>query len=183
MSFKLNKDQAKELKRLTQKANRRIKSYMTVYEEGGHAVLPYKYTGGFDVQAKQQWTGATTPLSRSTKFASEKEYKQYINTLKRKFDNERTPEYVPTVRQSMKLEHSKLSQALDTAGIKPNRQAIKKMSLMDTKAFWDKFNERAVSKGLLYSSDQVLSEMVGELGAEQTEESATLTQLASSLAS
>ena len=69
----LTAQQKDEIRRLTQLANRRIKFAEKEYKRAGGSVLPREVVG--DLQIKEKWATPNTPISRSVRFESEKDYR------------------------------------------------------------------------------------------------------------
>lgn len=160
--FSLTPQQKDEVRRLTQKANRRIISFYNEYSKHGLEILPSEPTGG--IQHKLQWETEKYPLSRSVVFKDEKDYQERMRLL-RSFDNpvqrETLSEYTKTqrtkTRQAMKNTIGKDSfQYLTEKGEKELK--LDDMSLAELKIFWQKFSEVSRRMGLQYSSDQALAE-------------------------
>lgn len=159
MAFSLSKAQAEEIRRLTQKANRRIKSYVTMYEKAGYKVIPKEVTAGFGIQSRAQFEANNYALSRSVKFDSKEEYKQQLRLLKR-FDSNRA-DGVPTVSEYNKMARTKLTKAFETSGVdldKSTLKKIKKLNAADIAGFWKEYTDRARRKGIQYSSESVMME-------------------------
>src|SRR5690554_4092627 len=113
--YKLSKAQKEEIRRLTQRANRRILGAHKQYAKAGKEIAPREVTGG--IQTRDQWETQQNPLSRSTRFASEKEYKDRMKFL-RTFD--RGPASRPTMTQYTKIQKTKVKTAVKYAlGVDP----------------------------------------------------------------
>lgn len=163
--YRLTQDQKNELRRLTQKANRRIKAYMKEYEKEGLTIIPFEESGG--IQTKEQWATERTPISRSTKFGSEQAFKKHMAWLKQ-FDN---PAKTQPVSEYTKAQRKKTIKAIETSigNIAPReKQIVNEMSAADLSKFWDKFSERAKKLGIRYSSNAAM-EGVLELYKEDRE--------------
>lgn len=76
-------DARAEYKALIQRANRRILSNLKYVKDEGiqSKSIVQSLTGGFN--KKKNWAGKSTPLSSSVKFASEKDYNQYMRFVMR----------------------------------------------------------------------------------------------------
>ena len=103
--FKLTPEQKDEVRRLTQKANRRILSFYREYQKHGLEILPKEPTAG--IQTKLQWETRKYPLSRSVVFKSEKEYRERMKLL-RSFDSPQRE----TLTQYTKAQRTKTRQAM-----------------------------------------------------------------------
>ena len=159
MAYSLTKAQQEEIRRLTQKANRRIKAYVTMYEKAGYKVIPKEVTAGFGIQSRKQFETDNYALSRSVKFETKEDYQRQLRLLKR-FDSNRA-DGVPTVSEYNKISRSKLTKAFETAGIELDKKTlskIKKMNAADIAGFWKDYTERARRKGIQYSSEAVMME-------------------------
>lgn len=147
--YKLTANQKSELRRLTQKANRRIIAFTKEYEKGGLEIIPFEVSGG--IQHKSQWHTEKTPISRSIKFDSEKDFIKHINWLK-KFDS---PIHTKTVTEYTKKEREKTLKAINTSLGRVKRteyDMINKMSVAELSKFWIKFSSIAQQLGIEYSS-------------------------------
>src|SRR5699024_1730038 len=107
--FKLTKKQKDEIRRLTQLANRRIRTAEKQYREQGMMVAPRDVVG--HVQTKDRWHTKTTPLSRSVVFESEQAYKEQLRLL-RSFDPKSPGQTRPTMTQYTKVQRTKTAQAV-----------------------------------------------------------------------
>src|SRR6185312_2510367 len=74
--------QKDEIRRLTQLHNRRVKAAERAYAKAGKEILPIEIVGKRELQLKENWHTKTTPLSRSVKFESQKEYRQHLHFLR-----------------------------------------------------------------------------------------------------
>ena len=161
--FKLTPEQKDEVRRLTQKANRRILSFYREYQKHGLEILPKEPTAG--IQTKLQWETKKYPLSRSVVFKDEKEYRERMKLL-RSFDN---PIQRETLTQYTKAQRAKTRQAMVGAIGKDAFYVLTKdgervkldlddLSLGELKIFWQKFSDIARRMGKHYSSDQALAQ-------------------------
>ncbi len=160
--FKLSAEQKDEVRRLTQKANRRIISFYKEYQKHGLEILPREPTAGY--QHKLQWETEKYPLSRSVVFKDEKEYKERMKLL-RSFDN---PLQRETLSEYTKVQREKTRQAMEGAigkdafkfldGGKKKELKLDDMSVGELKIFWQKFSEIARKMGIQYSSTAALAE-------------------------
>lgn len=151
--IKLTNEQKKELRRLTQLANRRIAAFTKEYEKYGLSIIPYEVSGG--IQTRKQWATEKYAISRSTKFKSEIEFKKHMQWL-RQFEN---PVIRETVTSYTKTQQKKTLQAMETAlgGVTDEqRRMIESMSAGELALFWDTFSDIANRKGVQYSSDATL---------------------------
>lgn len=153
--IQLTPQQKDEIRRLTQKANRRILAFYKEYEKHGLSILPYEPTGG--IQTKQQWETRKYPLSRSVKFESVKEYRKRLAFL-RSFDR---PGIRPTLTEYKSIAQTRLTTAINSIlGQVPDevRAYIEALSPAEIQRFWNKFSEVSSKAGLQYSSDGALIE-------------------------
>lgn len=166
MSFELTKQQKEEVRRLTQRANRRIAGAIKEYEKHGREVAPFEVTGG--VQTKGQFETKQKPLSRTVKFETKKEYKDRLNFL-RGFED-KGPGARPTMTEYKKVQKAKVREAVKTSlGVDLSEdleKKLKKMSAPELADFWDKFERNAVRKGPQYSSEAVMAETLQEFFGE-----------------
>ena len=157
--IKLSTSEKEEIRRLTQKANRRIKAFVKTYEQAGYKTIPKEVTAGLEVQSRGQWLSDKYALSRSVKFESKEDYKRHLNMLK-KFDPGRA-DSIPTVREYNKINRTKLQKAFETSGLNLSsemQKKIKTMSAPDISKFWKEYQVRARRKGMQYSSEAVMIE-------------------------
>lgn len=160
----LSPAEKEEIRRLTQKANRRIKSYLKMYDQAGYKVIPKEVTAGFNVQSKQQFQTDNYAISRSIKFKDKGELKRHLSMLK-KFEPGRA-DSVPTVRDYNKINRNKLIQAIETSGVELDGKTLKQLSKLNSAGiskFWKEYQTRAMRKGLQYSSEAVMTETLDEL--------------------
>ncbi len=146
----LTSEQKNELRRLTQRANRRIKAFMKEYEKEGLAIIPKEVSGG--IQHRSQWATDKYALSRSTKFESEHAFKQHMRFL-RQFEN---PTIRPTVSQYRKVQREKVKKAVVTSLGRDltveQVRTIDKMDLGKMSDFWHTFSDVSRRLGVRYSS-------------------------------
>lgn len=162
---KLTERQKDEIRRLTQKANRRILQAFKEYEKHGREIPPAKVTGG--IQTYEQWETAKLPLSRSTQFATEAEYRERLRFL-RSFDMGQAAR--PTMTEYTNIEREKIRVAMrHILGTDPGAKLEKqlgRMSAPQLAEFWERFEENANRKGVQYSSDAVMAETLEEFFQE-----------------
>ena len=167
--YKLNAYEKNEFRRLTQRANRRLKAFQVEYAKHGKSVIPQELTAGFNIQHTSQLNSANYAPSRShTRFADKKEFNQYMKMLRR-FESSRA-DSVPTVREYASINRSKLAQAFDTAGVKLTQDQIKKLSKMSSveiSKFWDEYYNKAKRLGIRYASDSVMEDMIDYLDSNK----------------
>ena len=158
--IKLSSDQKNELRRLTQKANRRISAFAKEYEKKGLTIIPREVSGG--IQHKSQWATDKYAISRSTKFETERAFREHMRWL-RQFDNANIR---PTVTEYKKVQQRKLKQAVETSlgqALTPEqKKAIDKMGLGEMADFWRRFSDVSRRLGVRYSSTAAM-EMTLEL--------------------
>lgn len=166
--IELTKRQKEELRRLTQRANRRIQGAFKEYAKHGREIPPRAVTGG--IQTREQWETATAPLSRSTQFATRAEYRERLRFLK-SFDAGVASR--PTMTEYARIEREKVRVAMrhilgTDPGAKMNQQ-LNRMSAPQLAEFWQRFEQNANRKGVQYSSDAVLAETLEEFFHEDLE--------------
>lgn len=170
MAFTVPKEARDEYRRLVQRANRRIASAMKEYESAGRTIAPAEIVG--DIQTRVQWASEKYAISRSTKFASESEYKKAMTYL-RSFDLPNEKGGRPTITEYTKVQGRKIVSAVETAtgadvGSKLAKK-LTKMSAPDMSKFWDLFNQNALRKGVEYSSESVMGQSLQEFFNEDVE--------------
>lgn len=163
---KLTERQKDEIRRLTQKANRRILQAFKEYEKHGREIPPAKVTGG--IQTREQWETPTLPLSRSTKFRTYAEYRERLRFLRSFGDMGQASR--PTMTEYTKIEREKIRVAMrhilgTDPGDKLNKQ-LEQMSAPELAKFWERFEENANRKGVQYSSEAVMAETLQEFFRE-----------------
>lgn len=161
MAIKLTAAEKDEIRRLTQFANRRIKAAHKAYVKEGKMVLPREVVG--DIQLKQDWHTANTPLSRSVVFADRADYLDRLRFLQ-SFERRR-----PTITQYTENSKERTLNALETAlSDVPDalRQKLNTMTAPQISDFWNKFSDKASRMGMAYSSQgaaqSALQEFFGE---------------------
>ena len=177
MSFNLNKVQKEEIRRLTQKANRRISAAFKEYEAAGLKLVPRELTMG--IQYKEQWENEKYALSRSTKFDSAKDYYNRLKVLKQ-FDIPDAKGGVPTLSEYKNVQSNKIRKAIVTSlgtktvmGLPPELmeillKQIDKMSAPDMAKFWKGFSRKAQQLKLKYSSEVAMNYAMNDFfGAEE----------------
>lgn len=162
---KLTERQKDEIRRLTQRANRRIIGAYKEYAKHGREIPPAKVTGG--IQTREQWETTSLPLSRSTQFATNAEYRERLRFL-RSFDM--GPASRPTMTEYTNIEREKIRVAMrHTLGTDPGARLDKQLTRMSAPQlaeFWHRFETNANRKGVHYSSDAVMAETLDEFFQE-----------------
>lgn len=157
--IKLSPKQKDEIRRLTQLANRRIKAADRAYKKKGLQVLPRDVVGKY--QVKEKWHTKNTPISRSIKFTSQKEYRRKLHEL-RQFEHMR-----PGIKEYSEVQRNKTKQAIESSlgmDVPGNlEKKIDKMSAPELSRFWDRYSEKASKLGLKYSSEQAMQETLNEV--------------------
>jgi methionine synthase II (cobalamin-independent) len=128
----LSAAQKEEIRRLTQFANRRIANAFKSYEKEGMDVVPNEITGG--IQTREDWASDKYAISRSIKFASQKEYREQLHWL-RQFEVMR-----PSITEYSEAQQEKTLQGLETAlGDVPNalKDMVKKLSAPELTSLWN----------------------------------------------
>lgn len=160
--IKLTHAQKDEIRRLTQLTNRRIKNAHKAYSKEGMDILPRDVVG--DHQIKEKWHTKNTPLSRSTKFTSKKEYRRHLNYL-RGFENMR-----PGIKEYSQIQREKTLQAVESStGLVPTKtleDKINKMNAPQLSKFWNTFSNKASKLGIKYSSNQAMQQTLNEIFPE-----------------
>lgn len=169
----LTATQKTEIRRLTQLANRRIKAAERAYRKEDMEILPSEVVGGY--QIKEQWNTDKTPISRSVKFQSQKEYRKQLNYL-RSFEVSR-----PGIKEYTQVQREKTKEAVETSlGVEPPKelkQRIDKMTAPQLSNFWNKFSDKASKLGVVYSSDQAMQQTLNELFPEDIRQLTDIEQL------
>lgn len=165
---KLTAQQKDEIRRLTQLANRRIKAAHRAYAKEGMDILPFEIAGPY--QTKQDWHTANTPISRSVKFTTEKEYKEQLRFL-RSFDPKATPLYRPGIKEYTEIQREKVGMAIQTSlgdevSFRLVEEKLSKMSAPQVAEFWNRFSDNAARAGMQYSSEAVMEQTFVELFPE-----------------
>lgn len=165
--YKLSENDRRELKRLTQKANRRIESAMRAYEKEGLQVIPRALSGG-KIQIREQYQAGKSAYSRSTKFGSKEDFRRHLNELRRfeSPDQYRRVDRIPTLSEYNRIQQSKVQAAVNTAlGVDISDKLQKKLSRMSApqlSKFWNTFERNASRKGHPYSSDVAMTDALEE---------------------
>lgn len=157
--------QKDEIRRLTQLANRRIKSAQRAYAKEGMEVLPREVVGNY--QIKEQWHTKNTPISRTVKFESKKVYREQLNFL-RSFERMR-----PSMQEYNRIQREITLTAIETSigGEVPPKVAkkIRKMTAPQLSKFWNGFSDKAVKLGGQYSSNDAMETNLIETFPEDKE--------------
>ena len=158
----LTASQKDEIRRLTQLANRRIKNAEKAYRKEGRTVLPSEVVGGY--QVKEKWNTKATPISRSVKFQTQKEYRQQLKFL-RSFEVTR-----PGIKEYTQIQREKTKDALDTSfGDMVSDSLMKKidsMSAPQLSDFWKRFSDKSAKLAFQYSSSAAMAETLQEFFPE-----------------
>ena len=165
---KLTAQQKDEIRRLTQLANRRIKFAEKEYKRSGGTVLPREVVG--DLQIREKWATPNTPISRSVKFESEKDYRKQLQFL-RSFDPKASKGGArPSISQFTMVQRHKTMDALETSfGIDMTEHLgamINKMSAPQLSKFWDTYAKKSAKLVFKYSSDKAMSQTMQEFFSE-----------------
>lgn len=159
---RLTPSQKDEIRKLTQFANRRIRSAQKEYAKAGKMILPQELAG--HTRMREDWTTAQTPLSRSVVFESERDYREHIQFLRRFRRN------APTVKEYTQQQHRTTLKALETSlgeSVPMSlRRKLNEMSAPELADFWRTFSNKASRLGLAFSSlsamQQTMEEFFGE---------------------
>lgn len=169
--FTLTADQKEEIRRLTQLANRRIKTAERQYRAQGKVVAPRDLVG--HMQSKATWNTPNTPLSRSVVFNSKQDYEKQLRYL-RSFDPRAPGQTRPTMTEYTKTQRSKTVQAVESSlGVevpKSLQDEINSMTAPELSEFWRRFSEKSSKLGVRYSSLQAMQETLNELYPEDMEQ-------------
>ena len=167
----LTTQQKDEIRRLTQLANRRIKFAEKEYKRSGADVLPREVVG--DYQIKEKWATPNTPISRSVKFESERDYRKQLQFL-RSFDPKATGGGSrPSISQYTLIQRDKTRNAIETsfgqevAGAINDR--ITRMTAPQLTEFWNTYALKSAKLGLKYSSGDAMQQTIMELFPEDKE--------------
>ena len=164
----LTAQQKDEIRRLTQLANRRIKFAEKEYKRSGGDVLPREVVG--DLQIREKWATPNTPISRSVRFESEKDYKKQLQFL-RSFDPKATGQGArPSISEFTLIQRDKTLDALETSfGMDMSSDLgsmIKKMSAPQLTEFWNTYSLKSAKLTFKYSSDKAMSQTMEEFFKE-----------------
>lgn len=161
MSVKLTPAQKDEIRKLTQFANRRIRKAQKEYSKHGKLILPQELAG--NTRMKDDWKTAKTPLSRSVRFESERDYRQQIKFLRR-FRNTAPSIYEYADRQKDMTVKAMMS----TIGeLSPELEdKLNKMTAPEIDTFWKNFSDKSVRLGHLYNSEAAAAAALQEIFGE-----------------
>lgn len=161
--IKLTPHQKDEIRRLTQLANRRIRNAMKAYEKEGKMVVPKDIAGRH--QTRDRWATSKTPISRSVKFTSEKEYRQQLHYL-RQFEHAR-----PGIKEYTEIQREKVGMAIKSSlgedvSFATIQEKLAKLTAPQIAEFWNTFSDKARRLGMNYSSEAVMEQTFVELFPE-----------------
>ena len=161
--IKLSDVEKDEIRRLTQLANRRIKSATIAYEKEGRTIAPKEVVA--DIQTRAQWHTKSTPLSRSVKFESRQDYLKQLHYLRR-FEHSR-----PNMTEYNEIQRDKTVQGIEESvgqnAPKKLIDLIRKMTAPQLANFWTTFSRKAAQLGFKYSSSQALADTLNEMFPEE----------------
>ena len=164
----LSAQQKDEIRRLTQLANRRIKFAEKEYKRSGGTVLPREVVG--DYQIREKWATPNTPISRSVRFESEKDYRKQLQFL-RSFDPKASNQGAkPSISQYTLLQRDKTRQAIETSfghdipG--PINDKISRMTAPQLSEFWHTYAMKSAKLGLKYNSGDAMRQTITEFFPE-----------------
>lgn len=162
--IQLTKEQKNEIRRLTQFANRRILSAYERQRGSGMDVLPSEVTGDFQVKAK--WHTDKTPISRSIKFTSQREYKSQLKMLQ-DFERLRPDIWTYTSRHVQRS----LIGVETSLGYVPDdlKNRLQSMNNAQLTKFWNKFSNTVIRMGMTYSSESAMLQTMTEFFDEDIE--------------
>lgn len=164
----LSAQQKDEIRRLTQLANRRIKFAEKEYKRSGGTVLPREVVG--DLQIKEKWATPNTPISRSVRFESEKDYRKQLQFL-RSFDPKASNQGArPSISQYTLIQRDKTRNAIETSFGQEVSGAINdkisKMTAPQLSEFWNTYSIKSAKLGLKYSSGDAMRQTITEFFPE-----------------
>lgn len=162
---KLSPAQKQEIKILTQFMNRRIAKAQKVYGQYAKDIIP-KELGG-EVQLKDDWLTSKTPVSRSVKFDSEKDYRQRINFLRRY--RRTAPDLEQYTADKARTTMSAMETSLGRDIPDKLRSKLNTLSAPELSDFWNTFSKKARRMGLSYSSDSAMQSSLQEFFPEDYE--------------
>lgn len=177
-SYKAPPAQKELIRRLTQKANRRIKQAFELYESAGKYRIPGALTAG-KITTRDDWDTPKYPLSRKTVFDSERAYKEHLQWLKQ-FDVPEIKGGLPTMTEYSKIQGNKIIKAMQTAMgtrtlydmpielMDEMYKAILKMNSVQQTEFWKTFERQSQKLLNNYSSGQAMERALNEFfGSEE----------------
>lgn len=169
--YRLTPTQKDEIRRLTQLANRRIRTAEKNYRKAGKIVAPKEVVG--HIQTKDRWHTPSTPLSRSVVFESKEDYERQLRFL-RSFDPKSTPNARPTLTEYTITQRSKTAISLESAlGVEIPTSLLEKINNMtapELSEFWRRFSNKSSRLGIRYSSNQAMQETLNEMFPEDMEQ-------------
>lgn len=171
---KLTNAQKDEIRRLTQLANRRIKTAEKQYRQAGKMVAPKDVVG--HVQTKDKWHTPNTPLTRSVVFESKEDYQRQLRFLQ-SFDP-KAPGSPRQKKQTMsdytKVQRAKTAQAMQTSlGVDVPLSVLERINELtapELSEFWKRYSEKSSKLGVKYSSLQAMQETLNELFPEDVKQ-------------
>ena len=168
---RLTDHQKDEIRRLTQLANRRIKTAERQYRLAGKEVAPKDVVG--HVQSKDSWHTPSTPLSRSVVFDSKQDYEKQLRFL-RSFDPKTPGQTKPAMKDYTKIQRSKTAMAMQRSlGIDVPLSILEKINTLTApqlSEFWKRYSEKSSKLGVKYSSVQAMQETLNELLPEDVKQ-------------
>ena len=174
MSYDLSKRQKDNIRRLTQRANRRIMAVEREFKKQGLKILPADATGG--IQTKQQWETKGKPLSRSVQFESKRDYQRRLKELQTIAG--KTKERDAIYGRRVLMEHTREERRMTIKGIESSlgreitpelRARINNMSAAEVKEFWVKYDNQSAKLGIEYSSGDAMERTMHEYFDEDYE--------------
>lgn len=166
--IKLTDKQKDEIRRLTQLANRRIKAAERAYSAKDMDIIPHEIAGPY--QTKERWATDKTPISRSVKFETQREYREQLKFL-RSFDPKATRAHRPGIKEYTELQRDKVALSMQTAlgddfSYNEIQKRLRGLSAPELAAFWNTFSDKASKAGMQYSSEAVMQATFVELYRE-----------------
>lgn len=165
---KLTAQQKDEIRRLTQLANRRIRNAEKAYNKAGKDIIPNEIAGPY--QDKRKWATESTPISRTVKFESKKDYNEQMRIL-RSFDPKATRAHRPGIKEYTEIQREKTALAISTSldgGFSYSNMMgrLANLTAPQLSDFWNTFSEKASHLGMNYSSEAAMEETFAELFPE-----------------
>ena len=172
--YKLTAEQKDEIRRLTQLANRRIRTAERQYRQAGKMVLPREVVG--HIQTKDRWHTPNTPISRSVVFDSKEDYQRQLRFL-RSFDPKApgSPQQKKlTMTDYTKIQRAKTAQAMQSSlGIDVPLSILERINQLtapELSEFWKRYSDKSSKLGVRYSSVQAMQETLNELFTEDVKQ-------------
>ena len=168
--YKLTPTQKDEIRRLTQLANRRIRTAEKQYRQAGKIVAPREVVG--HIQTKDRWHTPKQPLSRSVVFDSKEAYERQLRFL-RSFDPKTSPQPRPTISEYTVTQRSKTAMAVESSlGVEVPLEVLERINNLtapELSEFWRVYSDKSRQLGVRYSSVQAMQETLNEIFPEDAQ--------------